>query len=352
MPPALRSTIPGSTASDEVVHAKDIELHLGLLAGRVERGDRAERRGARVGAQDRDVALGQFVAQLARARPGRRGRRGAPRRSTPYCSVSRSANALSTSSRRAVMIRWCPRAASSVASASPMFCEAPVTTARASGLGAGTGMRRTISWATMSELRGRPRKPQGGRECWRGRCGTVGSTGVNAIVVTFVFSVYLTRTVGDDLPGDDQPAELARPGAGARRPRGRPARPGHRGLGRRTVAPAPGAGRADRAGGAADLGDEPDPRRLPATCGRPGAAGRAPRRATTWPPSRTTRCCDSSRRRRRPVGYPDSAGRRLFRQRGAAARGLRRASSPATATPAGCSTCPPPTARTSAPPCC
>jgi UMF1 family MFS transporter len=35
-----------------------------------------------------------------------------------------------------------------------------------------------------------------------------GSTGVGAIVVTFVFSVYLTRTVGDDLPGDTSPASL------------------------------------------------------------------------------------------------------------------------------------------------
>jgi UMF1 family MFS transporter len=33
-----------------------------------------------------------------------------------------------------------------------------------------------------------------------------GSTGVGAIVVTFVFSVYLTRSVGDDLPGDTSPA--------------------------------------------------------------------------------------------------------------------------------------------------
>ena len=33
-----------------------------------------------------------------------------------------------------------------------------------------------------------------------------GSTGVGAIVVTFVFSVYLTRTVGDDLPADTTPA--------------------------------------------------------------------------------------------------------------------------------------------------
>ena len=35
-----------------------------------------------------------------------------------------------------------------------------------------------------------------------------GSTGVSAIVVTFVFSVYLTRSVGDDLPGGTTPASL------------------------------------------------------------------------------------------------------------------------------------------------
>jgi UMF1 family MFS transporter len=33
-----------------------------------------------------------------------------------------------------------------------------------------------------------------------------GSTGIGAIVVTFVFSVYLTRSVGDDLPGGTSPA--------------------------------------------------------------------------------------------------------------------------------------------------
>lgn len=33
-----------------------------------------------------------------------------------------------------------------------------------------------------------------------------GATAMNAIVVTFVFTVYLTRTVGDDLPGDTSPA--------------------------------------------------------------------------------------------------------------------------------------------------
>lgn len=33
-----------------------------------------------------------------------------------------------------------------------------------------------------------------------------GSTGLNAIVATFVFSVYLTGTVGAGLPGDTSPA--------------------------------------------------------------------------------------------------------------------------------------------------
>src|SRR6187200_1196064 len=33
-----------------------------------------------------------------------------------------------------------------------------------------------------------------------------GATGVNAIVVTFVFSVYLTSGVGSDLPGEASPA--------------------------------------------------------------------------------------------------------------------------------------------------
>lgn len=35
-----------------------------------------------------------------------------------------------------------------------------------------------------------------------------GATAINAIVVTFVFSVYLTSAVGDDLPGDTSPASL------------------------------------------------------------------------------------------------------------------------------------------------
>ena len=33
-----------------------------------------------------------------------------------------------------------------------------------------------------------------------------GATAVNAIVVTFVFSVYLTNAVGEGLPGDTSPS--------------------------------------------------------------------------------------------------------------------------------------------------
>ena len=91
-----------------------------------------------------------------------------------------------------------------MASASPMFCEAPVTTARASGLGAGTGMGRTISWAIMSETRP-PGQTARRSQVLSWGLWDVGATGVNAIVVTFVFSVYLTSTVGDDLPGATTP---------------------------------------------------------------------------------------------------------------------------------------------------
>ena len=117
------------------------------------------------------------------------------------------------------MIRWWPRAASSAASASPMFCDAPVTTARASALGAGTGMRRTISWADHERAALDPARavagPRVAEDRRRGRCGTSASTGLNAIVVTFVFSVYLTDAVGDDLPGGASPTSWLGSGAGA-----------------------------------------------------------------------------------------------------------------------------------------
>ena len=107
-----------------------------------------------------------------------------------------------------------------MASASPMFCEAPVTTARASGLGAGTGMGRTISWAIVSETRP-PGQPARRSQVLAWGLWDVGATGVNAIVMTFVFSVYLTSTVGDDLPGATTPQSwlfraLAAAGSGGR----------------------------------------------------------------------------------------------------------------------------------------
>ena len=66
-------------------------------------------------------------------------------------------------------------------------------------------MGRTISWATMSDPRP-PAQTAGRSQVLAWALWDCGSTGFNAIVVTFVFSVYLTRTVGDDLPGDTSPA--------------------------------------------------------------------------------------------------------------------------------------------------
>ena len=65
-------------------------------------------------------------------------------------------------------------------------------------------MRRTISWAAMDDPR------PAGQIATRSQVLSwalwdVGATGVNAIVVTFVFSVYLTRTVGNDLPSATTP---------------------------------------------------------------------------------------------------------------------------------------------------
>jgi UMF1 family MFS transporter len=62
-------------------------------------------------------------------------------------------------------------------------------------------MGGTISFAFMSELRSSApaaRRPQ--ILAWA--LWDFGATGLNAVVVTFVFSIYLTNTVGDDLPGD------------------------------------------------------------------------------------------------------------------------------------------------------
>ena len=54
---------PGQHRQNQVVHTEDVERHLVALAGRIEPGDRPEGRGARVGAQDRDVPPGQFVGE-------------------------------------------------------------------------------------------------------------------------------------------------------------------------------------------------------------------------------------------------------------------------------------------------
>ena len=64
-----------------------------------------------------------------------------------------------------------------------------------------------------------------------------GATGMNAIVVTFVFSVYLTEQVGAGLPGPTTPDELARAGADDRRAVRRACSPRRRGSGstRRTA---------------------------------------------------------------------------------------------------------------------
>jgi UMF1 family MFS transporter len=65
-------------------------------------------------------------------------------------------------------------------------------------------MGRTISWATVSETRpveqSAPRSQVLSWGLW-----DVGATGVNAVVITFVFSVYLTSAVGNDLPGGTTP---------------------------------------------------------------------------------------------------------------------------------------------------
>ena len=131
-----------------------------------------------------------------------------------------------------------------------------------------------------------------------------GAAGVSAIVVTFVFSVYLTGTVGKGLPGGVTPASwLGRALAIA-------------GLTIAVLAPVIGV-----------WVEDPRRRRIALTVltgmvvalvsamslirDRPGvpvagagAARLPPRRAAIWPAFRTTRCCASSRRRRTPAGSP------------------------------------------------
>ncbi|WP_105346570.1 MFS transporter [Mycobacterium sp. ITM-2016-00318] len=65
-------------------------------------------------------------------------------------------------------------------------------------------MGRTISWATVSETRP-PGQTARRSQVLSWGLWDVGATGVNAIVITFVFSVYLTSAVGTDLPGGTTP---------------------------------------------------------------------------------------------------------------------------------------------------
>ena len=167
---------------------------------------------------------------------------------------------------------------------------------------------------------------------WRGHCGIAAATGLNAIVVTFVFSVYLTSSVGAGLPGDTSPGQLARAGAVRRRGGGRGAGPCHRGLGRRAASPPSRAGRAHRGGGAADRGDEPDPRRrpLPLAGLRAARLHRGLQRSGQRPVQRDAA---AACRPRRPSGRVSGfgLGGRLFRQLSCCCWWSTSASSPATA---------------------
>ena len=90
-----------------------------------------------------------------------------------------------------------------------------------------------------------------------------GSTGLNAVVVTFVFSIYLTNAVGDGLPGGISPTSWLGWALGAAGLAVALLGPDDRGVGRRAMAARRHAGGAQRVGGRVDVGDEPGPRGLP-----------------------------------------------------------------------------------------
>ena len=136
-----------------------------------------------------------------------------------------------------------------------------------------------------------------------------GSAAFNAVILTFVFSVYLTDAVGDDLPGDISAntwfgwslgiagffvAVLA-PVTGQRADAG----------GRRKLSLGVWTGLTVLSMVGAVLRQE----RLPLPVARPGAAAASGRSSSSSPPSPTTRCCTRCRRRRTSAGSPASAGR-------------------------------------------
>src|SRR6476619_7133599 len=70
---------------------------------------------------------------------------------------------------------------------------------------AGIGRDRPVWWATMSAPGSAAPTPKRS-QVFSWALWDFGSLGVSSVVGTFVFSVYLTRGVGDDLPGDTSPA--------------------------------------------------------------------------------------------------------------------------------------------------
>ncbi len=182
------------------MHAKDIQLHLSLLGGRVERCNGAERGGARIGAQDRDVANGKLVAQL---------RAFGRVREVDWTHLDGDPVVFGEPVRQHPQHIFAPGGDDQVVAAfgeldGQRFADVlrgagdDSTSVRAWG-GYWHGPDR--SWADHRQrppraaVRARERSQVLAWALW-----DCGSTGVSAIVVTFVFSVYLTREVGAGLP--------------------------------------------------------------------------------------------------------------------------------------------------------
>ena len=239
-----------------------------------------------------------------------------------------------------------------MASASPMFCEAPVTTARASGLGAGTGMGRTISWAIMRRS-----------AAARAAATAVAGPGLGAVGLRRdgrerdrrdLRVLGLSDQRGRRRPTRrDDTAELAVPGAGVVRLGGGRCSPRVTGVWvdapwrrRRVLA------RADRGGGGADRVDEPDPRRLPLSVARACSARctAACSELATVPYNAMLRQLSTPQTLRPDIRI--RFGRWAISAACCCCSSSTSGSSPATATPADCWASRPPTARTCGRRCC
>ena len=167
MPPEPRATMPRQDRQCEVVHRNGIEPDLGSFVVGVEVGECTEGRDSGVVAQDRDLALGQF------------GRTSAPA-AIAIGQVDGTDLDLDAELGARARGRWTSRsrfatcdedqrvsaAANSVASASPIPDDAPVTTARADieRLRKAHGADRNE--VTSRDTSGEPRCP-GGSRAWR-----------------------------------------------------------------------------------------------------------------------------------------------------------------------------------------